>query len=164
MPGSPLAYFITFRTYGTWLQGDARGWTVAGDQPGAPLHAPHRGFAGDAHRRMRDGPFVLDTAGRQAVERSMRETCALCDWDVFALNVRPNHVHIVLRTPGETPEPVMTALKRWATRALRAAGMVGADRPVWSRHGSTKYLWTERAIEDTAAYVLYGQDGRGAHR
>jgi hypothetical protein len=27
----------------------------------------------------------------------------------------------------------------------------------WSRHGSTKYLWDERAVEDACTYVASGQ-------
>ena len=29
--GIPLAYLITFRCYGTWLHGDARGWVKWGE-------------------------------------------------------------------------------------------------------------------------------------
>jgi REP element-mobilizing transposase RayT len=159
VPDRPLAYFITFRTYGTWLQGDARGWTARGDARGELQRAPHRGFAGNGRQRMRDEPFVLNQEARGVVERAIRATCSFRDWDVVALNVRTNHVHVVLAAGEQKPEPVMTTLKTWASRALRGGGLAGPDRKLWSRHGSTEYLWTERDVQATAWYVVHGQDG-----
>ena len=108
---------------------------------------------------MRDEPFVLNQEARGVVERAIRATCSFRDWDVVALNVRTNHVHVVLAAGEQKPEPVMTTLKTWASRALRGGGLAGPDRKLWSRHGSTEYLWTERDVQATAWYVVHGQDG-----
>jgi hypothetical protein len=51
----------------------------------------------------------------------------------------------------------MTGMKAWATRALREAGLVGAESKVWTRHGSTKHLHTPDSIEQAVRYVIDGQ-------
>ena len=53
----------------------------------------------------------------------------------------------------------MNQLKSWATRRLRENGLADSDERIWTRHGSTQYLWTEQDLLDTATYVLEGQGG-----
>ena len=52
----------------------------------------------------------------------------------------------------------MTASKAWATRRLREAGLVPDDGKVWSRHGSTRYLWYPSDLEDACTYTLEAQE------
>ncbi len=51
----------------------------------------------------------------------------------------------------------MDQLKAYATRQLRGAGVVGADAPVWSRHGSTRWLNDANKLEEAVNYVRDGQ-------
>ena len=73
------------------------------------------------------------------------------------MNARSNHVHIVAAGTAP-PERMLTTIKAWLTRRLRAEGMVDADRRLWSRHGSTVYLWTDDEVASACAYVIDGQD------
>ena len=82
--------------------------------------------------------------------------CRHYEWTLLALNVRTNHVHVVVASPLP-PERVMTMLKSAGTRAMRVAGLVGAGDRAWSRHGSTVYLWTEADVEGACVYVVHGQ-------
>jgi REP element-mobilizing transposase RayT len=157
--GDPLAFFITFRCYGTWLPGDSRGWT---DRPvGAwdvPLRSSHPGLHSLAEAARAHGPFVLESPHREAVDSAIRDVCAHRAWKLHALNVRTNHVHLVV-SASSTPEQVMTSLKAWSTRRLREAGLVAEGFKPWSRHGSTRYLWRVDQIEAACSYVLEGQGG-----
>jgi hypothetical protein len=51
----------------------------------------------------------------------------------------------------------MNQLKSWATRRLREEGLAESDERIWTRHGSTRYLWTEQDVLAAGAYVLEGQ-------
>ena len=51
----------------------------------------------------------------------------------------------------------MDAFKAYATRALRKAGLLALSIKPWVRHGSTRYLWKERHVENAVDYVLDGQ-------
>ena len=53
----------------------------------------------------------------------------------------------------------MDAFKAYSTKALRAAGVLGTNQKAWSRHGSTRYLWTEEHIAQAVEYVVNGQGG-----
>ena len=43
------------------------------------------------------------------------------------------------------------------SRNLRKKGLLSNEAKLWSRHGSTRYLWTERHIEIAVEYVIDGQ-------
>jgi REP element-mobilizing transposase RayT len=93
---------------------------------------------------------------RTSVTTAIREHCSYREWNLGEMSVRTEHVHLVVSAPA-APERVMNALKSHATRRLHNEGLLPNDIKAWSRHGSTKYLWDERAVEDASTYVLYGQ-------
>ena len=55
------------------------------------------------------------------------------------------------------PKVIMNAFKANATRELREAGLVDANRSLWSRGGSTKYLWKPKNVEAAVEYTVNGQ-------
>jgi REP element-mobilizing transposase RayT len=105
---------------------------------------------------MKASAFALSAEQRSCVNRSLAEVCVHRGWDLIAANVRTNHVHVIVATSA-TPERVMNDLKARATRRLREEGLVLANAVIWSRHGSTRYLWTETNVEDAYRYVVEGQ-------
>ena len=52
----------------------------------------------------------------------------------------------------------MGRFKIWSTRELVAAGLTAPACPVWTRHGSTRYLWNLAARERAVQYVNDWQD------
>lgn len=51
------------------------------------------------------------------------------------------------------------AFEAYSTRALRSAGLINPESKPWSRHGSTRYLWTEDHIATAVDYVVNRQGG-----
>jgi REP element-mobilizing transposase RayT len=155
--GEPLAYFLTLAGYGTRLHGDARG-TVdrRHNTPGEP---PLRrdDFRKDfARRSLNWQPMTFGEEARRIVEASFKATCTFQGWKLLAVHCRTNHVHAVV-VVHDTPSRVMHDLKWRATRALRDGHVVAGSRPVWARHGSTRYLWTEADVSAAIAYTLEAQ-------
>ena len=155
----PVAHFITFRCYGTWLHGDERGSVsrVGPRMHGEPLNAPDSVRVDIESAALRARPMSMETpAMRATVLTAMREVCVHRDWVLDAANVRTNHVHAVVGAgSGDvSPERIMNDLKAYATRSLRRAGLVPLGAPVWSRHGSTKRVWTPDDLTAVRAYVL----------
>jgi REP element-mobilizing transposase RayT len=151
----PLAYFLTFGTYGSRLHGDARGSI---DRHHIPLDRDD--FRRNFERRlMASGEsFEIQPKHREVLERAFAETAAARALTIRALNVRLAHIHIVLS--GELrPEAMLQALKANGTRWLRAHAEVPAGQRVWARHGSTRYLWT---VDDLEAAVDYTMNQQGA--
>jgi REP element-mobilizing transposase RayT len=148
---------ITFHSYASWLHGDAKG-SVDREHgtPGEPFVAQDKVRVEAMRRRQSRPATLLDRPSRGVVEDALREVCAYRGWHLLALNVRTSHVHAVVKASA-TPEKVMNDLKARATKRLREADLVGPDAKVWSRHGSTRYLWDERSVESACRYVTEGQ-------
>ncbi len=110
----PLAYFLTWPTYGTWLPGDERGWIQCGH--GWQLPDPIRKL--EAEAKMTEDASRLDRKHREVVERQIAETSKVRGWELHAANCRSNHVHVVV-TASEAPQIVRNQLKAWCTRRLK---------------------------------------------
>jgi REP element-mobilizing transposase RayT len=105
---------------------------------------------------LKQRPYLLGAVERRGVENAIREVCRVRAYALVAINVRTNHVHLVVSNSGD-PERMMDSFKAYATRALRASGLVGKDQMLWGRHGSTRYLWSEEHVGVAVAYVVNGQ-------
>ena len=159
----PLAYFITFRTYGTWLHGDARGSVDdRHNRPGTERLATNRNWNAFERSLLDGAPMIFTDAQRLICERAFRETCAYRKWKLRAVNVRTNHVHVVT-TANETADRVMRDLKAYATRALRQHGLVAQTQRVWATHGSTRMLFTPDGVQRACIYTEE-QQGAPARR
>ena len=155
----PVAYLLTWTCYGTWLHGDPRGSIAPGfNTPGTETIPPNPLRACFESNRMDSPPFQLDSAARQVVKRVLADHAARRGWELLAVNVRTTHVHALVGYHEARPEKMIAEFKAWSTRRLREVGLVGAGVPVWTRHGSTRYLWEPASLNAAAAYVLEGQD------
>ncbi|MEO8540382.1 MAG: hypothetical protein ABI577_11630 [bacterium] len=150
-------YLITFTTYGTRLHGDERG-TVdrRSARVGTPRLAPNEGRAFVARHAMAGETLTLSTMQRVCAEAAIKELGARRHWNLWALNVRTNHVHVVV-SAEEAPEIVMQGMKAWVTRALRESGLAGEAERIWTRHGSTRWLNTDASLAAAVDYVLFQQ-------
>ena len=154
----PIAYLITFRCYGTWLHGDRRGSIDRfHNRYKSPYIEPNARWHYHNVQALESQPVILDAQKRKSVERAIRETCELRRWHLHTLNVRTNHVHVVVSIGLIKPERALTAFKANATKQLRDDGFWRHDSTPWAEKGSKKYLWTERSVAQAIEYVLYGQ-------
>ena len=148
----PLAIFLTWTTYGSWLPGDARGWV----NDHGLLQEPRPGLAHHARLLMREQTVVLRTDQRHAVEEAIFEQCRFRSWTLHAVNCRTTHVHVVVSSGEHMPYRVMGSFKAWCSRQL-SEGVRGRQR-WWTKGGSMRRLYDQRAIEATVEYVVECQD------
>ena len=154
---TPLAYFISFRTYGTWLHGDQRGSINRFHNGyGDPYLAPNKSWQQYNRKRLKTDPFILGARERRAVDKAIRETCRIRKWHLQALNVRTNHVHTVV-TANREPALVLNAFKANATRQLRQDQLWCHSFSPWADKGSKIRLWNERSVVNAIEYVVNGQ-------
>jgi REP element-mobilizing transposase RayT len=152
--GEPLAYFITFTTYGTWLPGRAPGSVDREHNvPGTPFLPADAEMEAKHRAALRQEPYFLDEPRRKVVLHTISEVATHRGWKLWAVHVRTNHVHIVV-TAASKPEKVMIDFKAWASRCLREALNEPPDRDRWSQHGSTRYLNSEPALQAEIVYVV----------
>lgn len=159
--GIPLAYLITFRCYGTWLHGDERGSVDRfHNQYGSPYIAPNARWHSHNVRQLKHEPVTLDASQHQSVDAAIRETCVVLNWLLNAINVRTNHVHVVVGIGATRPGRALNAFKANATRQMRQDGGWRHEYSPWADKGSTRYLWNERSVERAVDYVINGQGDR----
>ncbi len=154
---TPLAYFISIRTYGTWLHGDKRGsidrFHNGYRSPYIPQNAKWHRYN---QQQLTTWPLILGAKQRKSIEVVIRETCEIRKWALLAFNVRTNHVHTVV-TANRNVALVRTAFKANATRQLRQDGLWPHEFSPWARKGSKRKLSNEQSVARAIDYVLYGQ-------
>ena len=157
--GEPFGFLITWTCYGTWLHGDHRG-SVDDEHNlyGSPMIAGSPRRVAGVGQQLRSAPFLLTENARDLVLHTIREHSKRRGWELLAVNVRSNHVHVVVRFAGVAPEMMMGQWKLWSSRRLRESGLAQRGQQVWTRHGSTRYLWKEHELEPAVRYVVEGQD------
>ncbi len=154
----PLAHLITFRCYGSWLHGDLRGSVDRlHNRYKAPYAAPNENRNRHNKDMLKGEPVVLDASRRVSVETAIRGTCVHRRWTLRAINVRSNHVHIVVSIGGMKSELALNAFKSNATRQMKEDGCWQMDHSPWVDKGSRRNLWNERSVERAIDYVINGQ-------
>jgi REP element-mobilizing transposase RayT len=153
----PLANFITFTTYGSWLHGRAPGSVDAiHNEPGTPFLPADIDVEHANRNAMNQDCYLLDKSKREVVLRTVLEVAAHRKWKLWAVHVRTTHVHVVVIAPV-TPEKIMSDFKAWCSRRLREQFNENKNRKHWSEHGSTKYAWRMDQLEAWIEYTVTHQ-------
>ena len=154
MNNEPLAYFITFTIYGTFLQGDARWWRSRDEG----LRSPQPNLEKWHRHRLNHDILLLNELQRLAVESEVKRFCEYRGWHLWKCNPRSNHVHLVASARSVTGEKVRDQVKANCTRVLREKWKCFEGRPVWSVGGDWQCINTEDDLEQVIAYVADAQD------
>lgn len=154
----PYGFLITFRSYGTWLHGDERGSVDRNHNTyGSPRIPENAGLKKLSRSTMKRPPVVLNRKMRKAVEIAIREVCQHRGWTLRAINVRTNHVHVVVSTSDRDHSKVLNAFKAYSTRKMRELGCWASDATPWVDKGSQRVLWNGYALAAACDYVVHGQ-------
>ena len=125
----PIAFFITWTVYGTYLQGAENGWRRR--CKGAQL--PQADLVAWRRDRLKHDVLSLTPDQREVVESECRRHCEHRNWKVWEVNSRSNHVHVIVTAPGVSGGIVRDQLKANCTRGLRETWPVFRDRPFGPR-------------------------------
>jgi REP element-mobilizing transposase RayT len=164
MHTDPLAFFITWTCYGTWMPGDERGWTRwhKGENLSQPL------LVDWCREQMTEQAIFFDQRQRELVNATIVTHCSLRDWQLHAVNCRTNHCHVVVTANGYNGETVRDQFKLWSTRQLkddersRANGGGRLRERWWTRKGSVRLLFDEESLSAAIEYALQAQDSGGS--
>ena len=153
MYSTPLAYFITFSTYGSRLHGDERQSVIVKEDI-SRLVGRNDALKQHEEKAMKFPAVILEESQRKIVLDTILKHCEIKESELYAVHVRSNHVHVIVKS-SEDPDKVMYDIKAWATRRLREAGNDFAT--VWTRQGSTKYIFKHEKLKEKIHYVIYEQ-------
>ena len=153
----PLAYFLTFTCYGTWLIGRAPGSVdEKHNEYGTPFLPSDPIQEARMRDRMTEASFFLDQPRRRIVLATLQEVSRHRGWQLLAAHVRCNHIHLVVQGPAD-PDKMLDDYKAYCTRRLKEAAFDLERRKRWTEGGSTRFLWRIEDIESAICYVVDGQ-------
>jgi len=162
--GHSRHWLLTWRTYGTWLPGDERGFVGAvvtarsereiHNAPGTPQEPAAPGLCEYARSVMRANAVLLEPAHAAEVFPQLRETSSLRGWALLAVAVLTNHIHVVVRVEGDPDGALLLRdFKSYLSRRLNNAHSRPAGGSWWSESGSRRVLRDEKDIVAAIEYV-----------
>jgi len=150
----PLAYFITWTCYGTWLHGRAPG-SVDNEHNrfGDPVLPPDPARLAKTRQTLVESPYCLDQPRRKVVLRTIQEVTNHRRWLLLAAHVRTNHLHVITYAECDSHK-VIEDYKAYCTRRLREAGFDSDRRRRWTEGGSKRCVWNPEQLQQAFRYVL----------
>ncbi|TWT64091.1 transposase [Rubinisphaera italica] len=107
---------------------------------------------------MKESPFILNGDDRKTVGQTIQRHCEIRKWQLFALSVRTNHVHVVVTAPGYEPLTISHQFKAWCSRKLKSTQK--NRQRFWTEGASRRFLNNTNQLESAVKYVLEAQDRR----
>jgi hypothetical protein len=94
----PLADFITFTCYGTWLHGDKRhSVDLRHNIPLTPYLIPHEKLYQYEQKILSEPVYLLSAPQHRSIAlASIQEVCQYKNWSLLAAHARSNYVHLVI--------------------------------------------------------------------
>jgi len=140
-----LGYMVTWTTYGSWLQGDARGYVKDGK-----ILGENKGLE-QANRKMLTGDrFKLKKEQREVARRAILLEAERIGEKILAISVCSNHIHVVIGKGGNSVDKVVNRFKSAAYYALRENGV---EERVWTRGYDKRFCFDENSLAERIKYV-----------
>jgi len=143
--GKTWGYMVTWTTYGTWLQGDGRGYVRKGKVLGA-----NAGLERANKRVLKGNAVKLRKAEREVAKNAILAEAERIGEKVVAALVWSSHVHVVIGGSGESIGKVVRQLKMATYHALREHGMNGR---LWTRGYDKRFCFDEESLRNRIEYV-----------
>jgi len=179
-------WLLTSTFYGNWLPGDSRGFVsrvrekrpeellpvnARGDEasplagrrahntPGTEYDCDLPGLQRYARQHLKGDAVRLNRQQAEVLLKQFQETAAYRGWQLLAVAILQNHVHIVVGVPGDPdPTKLLGDFKAYGSRALSARWTPPASGTWWTYAGSKRKPPTEQAIVAAIEYVRRQQN------
>lgn len=146
-----LGYMVTWTTYGSWLQGDERGYVKDGKILGGAAQL----VKANKSRQVR-GAVKLNKVQRETVKEAIEKAAQRVGQAVYAIAVCRNHVHMVVGYNKKPVEDMVRCYKNAGYFALRGSGFLGR---VWTKGYDKRYCFDEESLGARIDYVRRQAEG-----
>lgn len=140
-----VGYMITFTTYGTWLQGDAKGFVTDGEVRGENI-ALKKSNVGN----LKGTAVRLGRREKEIVRNAIIEAAKRFEQKILAITVYSNHVHIVCEYVDVPINVIVGYYKNAGRVALQKNGFGGK---VWTRGYDRRFCFTGDELARRIKYV-----------
>ncbi len=145
-----IGFMATWTTYGSWLQGNKKGYVKNGITLKANPELEKSNKALLKHNEI-NIPKSLRTIVKNAILKEAEEI----GQKVYAIAVCSNHVHIVVESIGKKCGYSVGRFKKAATNKLRKYGF---HDKVWTKGFDKRYCYNEQELEKKIKYVQRHED------
>jgi len=136
---------LTWTTYGTWLQGDERGFVRDGK-----IVRENKGLMQANKLSQVQVSVKLSKVQRQLVREAIVAEAALRGQRIYALSVKTTHIHIVVQNTGQPIGNMVAYYKKAGRLAIKATGHTGK---LWTRGYDKRFCFDEVSLEQKIGYV-----------
>ena len=143
-----IGYMVTWTTYGTWLQGDDRGWVKDAEVLGA-----NKKLETVSKKKLQNGPVRLKRREKEIVRNCILEQAQRRGENIRAIAVFSNHVHVIVDRCNDEIESVVRKYKAGATAKLHKAGF-GCAKKIWTRGFDKRYCCDNKELKTRVKYVV----------
>jgi REP element-mobilizing transposase RayT len=137
-----VGYMVTWTTYGTWLQGDERGYV----KKGITLKGNERLEQANEDLQKNDS-IILTFVDRQVVSKAIVAEAQKIGHIIEAIAVRSNHIHIAARPCEETIEQIVSRYKNISRIALNR------KERIWTHGFDKQFCFSEQDFRQRIEYV-----------
>ena len=140
-----MGYMITWTTYGTWLQGDERGYVKNGKILPASEALRQTNKQSQSQEAIR-----LSKLQQQLVQKAILKEAQNQGQRTYALVVQSNHVHLVVEY---IPRPLSETVARYKNAARLALHAMGHKGRVWSGGYDKRFCFDQKTLAQRIKYV-----------
>ncbi len=158
-------WLLTSTTYGSRLPGDQRGFVspvrdqtgteVIHNVPGTPVDAEISRLEAYSRHVMKGDPIRLNSKHSIVLLDQFQETATYRGWQLLAVAVMANHIHIVVGVTGDPdPSELLGDFKSYGSRRLNRTWSKPKSGTWWTESGSKRKLSTREAVLAAIRYVM----------
>jgi len=140
-----IGYMLTWTAYGSWLQGDKRGWV----QDGTICSANPRLQRTNAER-LKGLPVTLTKAQQEKVYNAILKHACEKEHEIIAMAVANNHVHLLIKEYDEGPGRLVARYKNAAKKEL---GEEFAGKSVWTKGFDKRFCTNMEQLSNMIEYI-----------
>ncbi|OHB60543.1 MAG: hypothetical protein A2167_06355 [Planctomycetes bacterium RBG_13_46_10] len=140
-----LGYMITFTTYGTWLQGDERGYVKNGT-----IYPENESLKQTNKQLQLQDEIRLSRAQQKVVRDAIIKEAHLLGQRILALSVNATHIHIVAENNSKPISNIVAYYKKAARLALKS---IGHEGKIWTKGYDKRFCFDRALLERRIRYV-----------
>ena len=143
--GKFIGYMVTWTTYGSWLQGDKRGYVKDGK-----IFPKDDALSQSNLKRPKNPSTKLNTEYCEIARLTILNKAIEINQKIYAIAVCSNHIHIVIERTDQSIEKVVSFYKNAALLALREEGFNGK---IWTRGFDKRFCFNREDLKNRIKYV-----------
>jgi REP element-mobilizing transposase RayT len=140
-----VGYMITWTTYGTWLQGNAKGFVTDGEVRGENIALKKSNV-----KNLMGAVVRLNRREKEIVRNAIIEAAKRFEQKILAIAMYSNHVHIVCEYVDVPISVIAGHYKNAGRVALQKNGFEGK---VWTSGFDRRFCFSEKELRARVNYV-----------